>query len=595
MASSDLPRNEIEALYRPIPSMDLPIARYPGFRPGTSEVIAKGTIRGPGHRPVPCDILWERDVEVVLSDGTRIYTDLFRPHGNDAALPTIISWSPYGKLSGSQSVAQIPFNAGIPKSATTGWESFEAPDPGYWCAHGYAVATPDVRGTFMSEGDYDFWSDRAAQDGYDFVEWVAAQAWSDGKIAFSGNSQLSILQWFIAAKRPPHLTAIAPWEALIDMYRNDTFNGGVKDAKFNDSIIKETYGRNRIEDIPAMADRYPLMNSYWESKIAKVERIDVPAYVVASWTNPVHSRGTLWAWQRLTTAKRWLRIHNQMEWPDYYRKESVEDLRRFFDHFLKGVDNGWETTPRVRYSVLDPGGTDTVNRPAQDFPLPETRYEKLFLDPGTGRLDWAKPAQETSVSYPGDDNTSEVEFLYRFDRETELVGPLSLKLWVEVEGHDDADLHFWVQKLDRGGHQVGHSVLPMPWIVDRGIKLIRRVPLLRRLIPWRVLYTGPWGKQKASLRKLDKHLSSPGQPIHAFDEYQRLEPGEIVPVDVLLWPISLRFRAGEMLRLRIAGYNMRGPFLPHVSLPDNENRGQHRLHGGGKYDSHILLPIHSQR
>lgn len=153
------------------------------------------------------------------------------------------------------------------------------------------VLTPDIRGVFKSGGDYLFWGKQSARDGYDFVEWAAEQEWSNGRFAFTGNSQLSILQWFIAAERPPHLTAIAPWEALIDMYRNDVCIGGIPDTAFNESIISETYGQGRIEDVPAMLERYPLFNEYWAEKIAAVENIGVPAYVVGSWTNPVHSKG----------------------------------------------------------------------------------------------------------------------------------------------------------------------------------------------------------------------------------------------------------------------------------------------------------------
>ena len=102
------------------------------------------------------------------------------------------------------------------------------------------------------------------------------------------------------------------------MYRNDVCIGGIPDTAFNESIIAETYGQGRIEDVPAMLERYPLFNEYWAEKIAAVENIGVPAYVVGSWTNPVHSRGTLQAWQRLRTEERWLRVHNTMEWRDYY-------------------------------------------------------------------------------------------------------------------------------------------------------------------------------------------------------------------------------------------------------------------------------------
>jgi len=203
-------------------------------------------------------MLWERDVAVVMRDGTRLYTDIFKPADATGSMPTLLAWNPYGKLSGSWSLADLPFNSGVPKSATTGWESFEAPDPGYWCAQGYAVVTPDIRGVFKSEGNYRFWGAEAALDGYDFIEWIGRQPWSNGKVGMTGNSQLAIMQWFIAATRPPCLAAIAPWEGLIDMYRNDFMNGGIADPLFNDYVLKSIYGEGMIEDISAMCERFPL-------------------------------------------------------------------------------------------------------------------------------------------------------------------------------------------------------------------------------------------------------------------------------------------------------------------------------------------------
>lgn len=453
------------------------------------------------------------------------------------------------------------------------------------------VLTPDIRGVFKSGGDYLFWGKQSARDGYDFVEWAAEQEWSNGRFAFTGNSQLSILQWFIAAERPPHLTAIAPWEALIDMYRNDVCIGGIPDTAFNESIISETYGQGRIEDVPAMLERYPLFNEYWAEKIAAVENIGVPAYVVGSWTNPVHSRGTLQAWQRLRTEERWLRVHNTMEWPDYYSPESVADLRRFFDHYLKGVDNGWEATPRVRLSVLDPGGQDTVNRAYGEFPPPQARHRALYLDGATGSLVDALPEAESTVRYTADDNSSVAALTYRFDHDAEIIGHVSMRLWVEAEGHDDADIHVWVRKLDADAKPLSHIVIPLPDPAKKAFLAAADLKPVSRRMPASSRYNGPWGRQRASLRALDHGLSTTGLPIHAMTRSEKLAPGQIVPVDISLWPTGLRFHRGEQLRLQIAGFNMRGPNLAGLPEADNQNRGTHIIHTGGQFDSHLLLPF----
>ena len=313
-----------------------------------------------------------------LRDGTVIYTDVLRPVGG-ADLPAIVAWSPYGKQEGNQLLDDFPFRAGVPKDAVSGLQKWEAPDPAYWCAHGYAIVNPDARGAYRSEGDVHMFGVQEGRDGHDLIEWVAAQEWSNGKVGLAGNSWLAIAQWFIGAERPPHLAAFAPWEGLVDVYRDDVVRGGIVDAGFNDSIVGITFGRQQVEDVPAMAARYPLMNAYWESKAARLDRIDIPAYVVASWTNFLHTPGTFHGYEGIASTEKWLRVHNTMEWPDFYEPAHQDDLRRFFDRYLRGLTNGWESTPRVRLTVLDPGRGDTVDRPGEAFPLGATRYQPLYL------------------------------------------------------------------------------------------------------------------------------------------------------------------------------------------------------------------------
>ena len=586
-------KEQVEVLYRKATPLDNPKSNYPGFSPGTT-LLKKGTIKEKGRKALPCDIIWERDVEVPMRDGVTIYTDIFRPAHTNETYPSIIAWSPYGKMNSGLTRMKdvVPFNGGIPYHATSGYESFEAPDPAYWCHHGYVILTPDVRGTMMSNGDYEWWGPIAAQDGYDFIEWTASQKWSNGKTSLSGNSQLSILQWFIAALNPPHLTAIAPWEALNDLYRNDIFMGGIKEYGFNKAILYATTGNGLIEDVPAMADKHPLMNTYWESKTANIGNIKAPAYVVASVSNPVHAKGTLQSWKELNMEEKWLRIHNTMEWPDYYQPDNVEDLRYFYDYYLKGIDNNWKETPKVRMSILDPGGKDTVNRVADDYPLPETKYRKLFLNPDKATLSFSETQSVKSVSYDASESgKGKTSFTIRFNKDTELSGFFKLRLWVEAEGSDDMDLFVSCQKLNKKGRALPHLPIPFPKIVRWALKVCYRYGLFKNKIPTAILYhTGPHGKQKVSLRKLDENRSTPDIPIHTFDEFQYLKPGEIVPVEVSLWPTSMRYRAGEQFRLTIGSYNLLGKNLAFQDDAKFSNKGRHIIHTGGQYDSHLLIP-----
>lgn len=123
-----------------------------------------------------------------------------------------------------------------------------------------------------------------------------------------------------------------------------------------------------------------LWNEYWEDKRSKCDQINVPTYVVGSWTNPFHTPGTLRAFRSIPdSVPKWLRVHNSMEWPDYYADSSCRDLKRFFDCFLRDVDNGWLSSPKVRLSVLNfglSGLDDTTNRAEANWP--RAQYRKMY-------------------------------------------------------------------------------------------------------------------------------------------------------------------------------------------------------------------------
>ena len=119
-----------------------------------------------------------------------------------------------------------------------------------------------------------------------------------------------------------------PWEGVTDLYRQDICRGGIPNIGFNEWGIAGMTGNNRVEDIPAMLQRYPLMNSYWddEKRASNLEKIIVPAYIVASWTNDIHTLGTLDGFRQISSRDKWLRVHNTHEWPDYYTPENVDDF-----------------------------------------------------------------------------------------------------------------------------------------------------------------------------------------------------------------------------------------------------------------------------
>ncbi|MFG2677374.1 CocE/NonD family hydrolase [Streptomyces sp. NPDC048445] len=409
---------------------------------------------------MPLEIVFEKDVAVMLRDGVTIFTNVFRPAGSER-VPVIVAWSPYGKSGGTAPTTTSLFDMiGVDNSALSGLGKFEGPDPAFWCANGYAICNPDPRGIANSSGDSYLWDRQEGRDCHDLIEWLAEQEWCNGKVGMSGTSYLAVSQWFTAAEQPPHLAAINPWEGISDVYRGLVLRGGMPDLGFTKQLQRNFAGAGRREDVAAEAEQRPLFNAVWEEKVPRFDRITVLAYVVASYSNTLHTQGTFRAWRRIASQEKWLRIHSTQEWPDYYDGANREDLCRFFDHYLKGEDNGWEETPRVRYATLDLHGTDRVEQPAETFPPAAVENTKFYLDASSRTLRREAPASEGSVQYPPQALPGGVSFLVGFDEETELVGYPKAHLWVEVEGADDMDLFVLVQKLDANGTALQQFTVP---------------------------------------------------------------------------------------------------------------------------------------
>jgi predicted acyl esterase len=520
------------------------------------------------RRTVEADgMVIDYDVPVAMRDGVEIYADVFRPEG-PGSVPVIVAWGPYGKH------APVKYDFFPNHGVAAGWVSkyagFEAPDPLYWTRHGYAVINVDPRGMWNSQGDATFYSAQEAIDVYDLIEWAGTQEWSNGKVGMSGVSYLAIVQWRAAAEHPPHLFAINPWEGVSDRYREMAYHGGIPENRFGPMwrSRRVPYSHQRVEDTVTMYAEHPMWDAYWESKTADLSKIQVPAFVVASWSDQgLHTRGTLEGFKRISSKQKWLIVHGRKKWQYYYQPENVERLRLFFDRFLKGIENEVDRWPRVRTEIRDAFYVGEM-RDENEWPLARTVHEQLYLD-GTGAsLGPLTAGTEAAVAYPA--ATGRARFTYRFNTTTELVGHMKLRLWVEADGADDMDLFVGLQKLDESGNLMPFSFL-------------------------NALEDGPvaLGWLRVSHRELDEARSRPEQPWHTHLREQRLKPGEIVPVEVEIWPSGTRFQKGEQLQLIIQGSDVQQypPGVVAMGHSVTRNRGTHVIHTGGRYNSHLLVPV----
>lgn len=505
-------------------------------------------------------IICEQDVKVPLRDGVNIYIDIFRPK-DKVGIPAILSWSFYGKRPGEgMSEWQI---MGVAPGTVSKLTKFESTDPLYWCYKDYAIINIDPRGVGHSEGDVCCFGTQEARDGYDVIEWLAQQPWCNGKIGMGGNSAVAMSQWRIAAQQPPHLACIAPWEGTSDIYRESMFEGGVPAIAFNEFIVSSITSENKVDDMVAMAERSPLMNAYWEDKIPQFEKIKIPVYCTACW-NHFHLRGAFQGFRKIKSKKKWMRAHREFEWPDGYNKEHLAELELFFERYLKDIHNCWESTPRVRLEVQDAHEfLYAKDRPEQTFPLKRTQYKKLYLDAANGTLSWNPVEAESKVSYDG--NTGVTNFDIKFTEDVEITGYMKLHMWVTAEEYNDADMFINIQKLDTKGEWLPTDVLGEP-------------------------HPGTWGKMRISHRALDPDKSTDFQPIQSHLKEEKIQPGEVVPVDVEIVPSSRFWHKGQSLRIQVAGHYIReGWFEP--LFWDTDNHGDTSIYTGGKYDSYLQIPV----
>lgn len=508
-------------------------------------------------------IICEQDQAITLRDGTVIYADIYRPSNTTEKIPCIVSWGIFGKRPAE---GQDEWKLmGVPPKTVSEMAKFESADPGYWCRYGYAVANVDARGIGNSQGNVNLWGTQEAQDGYDTIEWLAAQAWCNGKCTLFGNSGVCMANWKIAAMQPPHLVCLAAWEGISDLYRESYYCGGIPNPAYEANIIKEIACKTYVEDTVEMCYRYPEWNAYWADKQVKWSQIRIPTYVTGGWVHH-HLRGSLEGFRRIRSPKKWLRIHRDFEWPDSYRNENQEELRKFYDRYLKDINNGWEFTPRVRVDVMDAYGYDyRVRLEEREFPLKRTEYKKLYLNAADMTGGFQPFANEAEVSY--DPKTETTQFDIRVNEDVEITGYMKLHLWVECRGHNNMDLFPWVLKLGQNKEYLPIECMDAP-------------------------YRGAWGFLRCSHRELDEKLASDFQPVHAHRKAEPMQPGEIIPVDIEMYPHSRVWHKGEYISIRLAGRFIKTEWFHDASMNHETDNGDgiHVIHTGGKYDSYLQIP-----
>jgi predicted acyl esterase len=565
-------------------------------------------------------ITWNAPIR--MSDGIVLRADVYRPVDEAQRCPVILSHGVYAKgltyqdgypMQWQKMVADYPE---ILEGSTNKYQAWEVTDPERWVPHGYAVVRVDSRGAGWSEGVLDPMSPQETEDICAAIEWAGAQPWSSGAVGVLGISYYSVMAWRAAARQPKHLKAIIPWEGFMDLYRDSTWHGGIlsefakkwaaiqavtvqyglgERAKKNPNTGESIAGPVNLPDQELAQNRRdlyqqslerPFDSPWWRERSAEPAQVTLPFLSCANWGGMgIHPRGNFLGFTESPATQKWLEVHGDTHWSLFSANYGLDLQKRFFDHFLKGEDNGWDRQAPVMLNVRHADGC-FERRDEQEWPIARTEWTRYYLDAASGTLAAGQSPCAAAASYAtqGKGISFKTAPLARM---TEITGPIAAKLFIE-NTTPDTDLFLTVQVFDPAGKELTFQGALDP-----------NTPIAM-------------GWLRASHRRLDPARSKAWQPYHRHDASEPLTPGEVVELDIEILPTSIVLPEGWAIGLSVRGrdyeyegevpefgqqfyYATRGTGgMTHsepLDRPLHVFDSQVKLHTGGDRASCLLLPV----
>jgi len=506
-------------------------------------------------------------VMVPMRDGVKLATDVYLPDG-DGQRPTILIRTPYGK-DGAKGMA-------------------EEANP-----RGYALVIQDFRGRFDSAGkDYPVfvhggWTEH--QDGYDTVEWIAQQSWSDGKVGGFGISAPGVALNMMTPSRPPHLVCCYVGVAFSSMYHQSAYQGGA----FRQSLLENWLNGNKFSAKNLELIRaHPDYDDFWKAMDPQrmADRVNVPIMFLGGWYD-IFTAGTLESFatiQKQGSPGARGKCRLVMEAYGHGRSDDLvfpntnhpaaANMWNWFDLWMKHDGNGLEKIPVVQYFVMgDPNDPNTSGnrwRTADDWPV-QADVKKVYFHPDRKLRLGAPEELFGSLSYQydprnpvptigganltiskGPKDQREVEdrsdiLLFNsppLDRHIEITGPVKVKLWASSTA---ADTDFTAKLCDV--YPDGRSMIVLDGI----------------------------------LRARHRHSMEKSEPM---------EPEKIYEFEIDLWATSFVISPGHRVRIALSSSNApRFEPNPNTGDPSGANDktqvATNTVYMNADHPSHIILPV----
>lgn len=612
--SGDVMKPQMQREYR---LLKLTLAAFRGILSAVVLISASTGVLGQAPDPgryssEQNEIHWSLGNRVVMRDGVRLSVDIYQPKGS-GRYPALLTITPYNNNGGWQERAK------------------------WFARRGYVVAIADTRGRYDSEGAWDPFDRRHKTDGYDLVEWIANQPWCNARVGMYGPSYMGWETWWTATQAPPSLKAIVPEVAPPDPLRNTPYQDGVLVGwMFNWEAgmagrTNQDFGLGSYSELPVQTPYIELdrlrgvmdapwfetwmrdnlsTSEYWKAisyqSPESYSKVTVPSLAVSGWFDCDHPgtpmnylgmrqygatpearrpRMVIGPWPHGPIIKRVAAGIDygpdaEIDWDGY--------VTRWFDHFLKGIDNGVENDPAVHVFVM---GANRW-RAESDWPLPQTRWTKYYFNSegnanslnGDGLLsptltarnmfdkyvyDPARPTQ--SASADGQIAGAMDTTLSATGRDVLVYQTPPLRSAIEVIGPIEATLYAATSARDTN------------WFV----RLVDVQPDGRSLL-----------LAEGAMRARSRDPQNAGRFNSA--RFSTIEPGKVYQYTIQFWRGTANlFQKGHRIRVEIssswfpyfaANMNTGADNLAMVSMREAVVATQSVFHGS-RYPSHILLPV----
>lgn len=564
-----------------------------------------------------------------MRDGCRIAIDVLHPTRNglmlDGKTPTVLHTTPYRRsfeVSGSAGTAARyaeQLRSMEPGELVTQYD--ERPIARDLIHHGYRFVSVDIRGTGASFGaEYgDSWL--AGQDMAAVIDWICEQPWSSGRVGMVGISYEGMMQFFTAAHRPAGLSCIAPqypglphcyvdgglaissfarvWESLhkgmsenepaapVDGPDGNRLRAEAESERSPDRYRwVETFSEMDPRDVTRMSSFDGLLRrrprpdlglgevaSGWFDSCDLINQSGVPTYIVTGWWDLTFPGYLIDAFNRLDVPKKLI------VGPWNHGQGGDPELLRWFDYWLKDIDNGVMDEPPVHYGASEPSGA-TVWKSAPRLPLPEAGHRTHWLTADSG-LSATRVGDAQSIPYEVDHGVS----LGELSRHSYYVDDMYINT-VDLNARAEHCLTFTTEPLSHDIEITGWPAveLEVSTTSDRGAVVVTLEQLGE---DGSAAYLSEGFLNFEHRRVGDDPGGHEGPVWHSWSkaDLAPVDPGEAMDAQVEMYPISCIVRAGDRLRLTIAAAD-----ADNLIVPTQGDEATLTITVGGERASKLLLP-----